>query len=161
MESWPLIYIHTDVRTHVRTHSHARTHTHAHTHKHTHTHTHSLSLSLSHTHTRCGRAEEELRACQAARDKALEELETIRLDPDFYFAGLTSFTPVNCQYQRHCLYGSGGASARGMGETAVEEGGEAEEEEVDFDSAGEGSASEEVDFDALPPAPRPPVRVQA
>ena len=118
---------------------HARTHTHTHRHTNTHTHTH--------THARCGRAEEELRACQAARDKALEELETIRLDPDFYFAGLTS--------------GGGGASARGMGGRAGEEGGEAEEEEVDFDSAGEGSASEEVDFDALPPAPRPPVRVQA
>ena len=118
---------------------HARTHTHTHRHTNTHTHTH--------THARCGRAEEELRACQAARDKALEELETIRLDPEFYLAGLTS--------------GGGGASARGMGGRAGEEGGEAEEEEVDFDSAGEGSASEEVDFDALPPAPRPPVRVQA
>ena len=118
---------------------HARTHTHTHRHTNTHTHTH--------THARCGRAEEELRACQAARDKALEELETIRLDPEFYLAGLTS--------------GGGGASARGRGGRAGEEGGEAEEEEVDFDSAGEGSASEEVDFDALPPAPRPPVRVQA
>ena len=118
---------------------HARTHTHTHRHTNTHTHTH--------THARCGRAEEELRACQAARDKALEELETIRLDPEFYLAGLTS--------------GGGGASARGMGGRAGEEGGEVEEEEVDFDSAGEGSASEEVDFDALPPAPRPPVRVQA
>ena len=116
-------------------------------HAHTRTHTDTQIHTHTHTHARCGRAEEELRACQAARDKALEELETIRLDPEFYLAGLTS--------------GGGGASARGMGGRAGEEGEEAEEEEVDFDSAGEGSASEEVDFDALPPAPRPPVRVQA
>ena len=76
---------------------------------------------------RCRHVEEELRACAAERDRALEELDTIKQDPDLYFAGLATGDGR----------GGGWALKRRSGASMASSG-----DDVDFDD-------EDIDFESL------------
>jgi len=77
---------------------------------------------------RCGHVEEELRACAAERDRALEELETIKQDPDLYFAGIATGDGRGGD--------RGGGSKRRSGVSMASSGDDVDfdEEDVDFES---------------------------
>ncbi len=87
---------------------------------------------------RCRDVEEELLACAAERNRALEELDTIKQDPDLYFAGLATGDG------RGGGGGGGGGGGRGGGGALKRRSGASmasSGDDVDFDE-------EDVDFES-------------